>query len=132
MILIVSWASSQVSVGWLKMKKTLGMIPSSRHQATRLWKSSMLDLLADDLPADPVRAGLQAERQMEEPGLLHLFEERAAHEVEPDVALEEDVELPLDHQVADGVDPLRAGVEGVVEEEDDLDPALADGARSRG
>ena len=35
-----------------------------------------LDLLVDDLAADPLRAGLDAEGDVEETGLLHLLEER--------------------------------------------------------
>jgi hypothetical protein len=54
--------------------------------------------------------------------LLHFVEQGAAHEVDADVAFEKDVEPAGNHQVANGVGPLGAGVEGVVEEEDDLDP----------
>ena len=73
---IVSWASAQVSRGMAEDEEDVGDDVELLAPSDEVVEVAHLDLLADDLVADPVRAGFEAEGQMEEPGLLHLGEER--------------------------------------------------------
>ena len=76
MIRIVSWASSQVSVGMAEDEEDVGDDVELPAPADEVVEILDLDLLVDDVVADPLGAGLEAEGEVEQPGLLHLGQER--------------------------------------------------------